>query len=328
MIYVVNEVTDPYFNLALEEYVLDYLDVAKEYLLLWRNRPTVVVGKYQNTLEEINKEYIKEKKINVVRRNSGGGAVYHDLGNLNYTFIIKDKQVEKLDFSKYIAPIIKALQDWGIAAEFTSRNDITVAGKKISGNSQYIKENKVLHHGTLLFATNLGELELALKISPDKIISKGIKSIRSRVANIKEYLPEDVNIQDFRDMLLSYLFKGAENISQYKLSPQDLETINRLREEKYLCWQWNYGESPKFNIKKAHKYRHGKLETRIYVEDGVIKQCKFWGDFFGTGDLAEVESRLINRRYTEVEIKQALAPLNINKYFVNFTLDELLKCIT
>lgn len=328
MIYVVNEATDPYFNLALEEYVLDYLDVAKEYLLLWRNRPTVVVGKYQNTLEEINKEYIKEKKINVVRRNSGGGAVYHDLGNLNYTFIIKDKQVEKLDFSKYIAPIIKALQDWGIAAEFTSRNDITVAGKKISGNSQYIKENKVLHHGTLLFATNLGELELALKISPDKIISKGIKSIRSRVANIKEYLPEDVNIQDFRDMLLSYLFKGAENISQYKLSPQDLETINRLREEKYLCWQWNYGESPKFNIKKAHKYRHGKLETRIYVEDGVIKQCKFWGDFFGTGDLAEVESRLINRRYTEVEIKQALAPLNINKYFVNFTLDELLKCIT
>lgn len=328
MIYVVNEATDPYFNLALEEYVLDYLDVAKEYLLLWRNRPTVVVGKYQNTLEEINKEYIKEKKINVVRRNSGGGAVYHDLGNLNYTFIIKDKQVEKLDFSKYIAPIIKALQDWGIAAEFTSRNDITVAGKKISGNSQYIKENKVLHHGTLLFATNLGELELALKISPDKIISKGIKSIRSRVANIKEYLPEDVNIQDFRDMLLSYLFKGAENISQYKLSPQDLETINRLREEKYLCWQWNYGESPKFNIKKVHKYRHGKLETRIYVEDGVIKQCKFWGDFFGTGDLAEVESRLINRRYTEVEIKQALAPLNINKYFVNFTLDELLKCIT
>ncbi len=328
MIYVVNEATDPYFNLALEEYVLDYLDVAKEYLLLWRNRPTVVVGKYQNTLEEINKEYIKEKKINVVRRNSGGGAVYHDLGNLNYTFIIKDKQVEKLDFSKYIAPIIKALQDWGIAAEFTSRNDITVAGKKISGNSQYIKENKVLHHGTLLFATNLGELELALKISPDKIISKGIKSIRSRVANIKEYLPEDVNIQDFRDMLLSYLFKGAENISQYKLSPQDLETINRLREEKYLCWQWNYGESPKFNIKKAHKYRHGKLETRIYVEDGVIKQCKFWGDFFGTGDLAEVENRLINRRYTEVEIKQALAPLNINKYFVNFTLDELLKCIT
>lgn len=187
MIYVKSNSTKPQFNLALEEYVFEHLDEYGEIFMLWQNEPSIIVGKHQNTIEEINTKYVKENNINVVRRLSGGGAVYHDLGNLNYTIISKDEGSKGFDFKTFSQPVIDVLADLGIRAEFTGRNDIVIGDQKFCGNAQYMKKGKVLHHGAILFDTELDVLGKSLKVSKDKIASKGVKSVRSRVTNIKDH---------------------------------------------------------------------------------------------------------------------------------------------
>ena len=193
MLYIRNETTNPFYNLAMEEYLFNLNDKT-DYLLLWRNEPTIVIGKHQNTIEEINSDYVREKQIHIVRRITGGGAVYHDLGNLNYSLIIKSDYEGGYDFRKFTLPIVKALERLNIKAEQSGRNDITIDGKKFSGNAQFVSKGKLLHHGTLLFDSEMEELAKALKVSKDKIESKGIKSVRSRVTNIKEFLQDDIGI--------------------------------------------------------------------------------------------------------------------------------------
>lgn len=326
MLYIKNNCTDPYFNLALEEYLFN-LDDDNSYMLLWQNEPTIVIGKYQNTAEEINSEYVKEKDIHVVRRITGGGAVYHDLGNLNYTFISKGTGKKEFDFGKFTMPIIKALGKLGINAELSGRNDITIDGKKFSGNAQYVKYGKVLHHGTLLFSSHMEELTKALKVSPEKFQSKGIKSVRSRVTNISDYLTTTISIEDFRQLLLNYMFEEDSELTEGWLSDTDYSEIDSLMRNKYLTWKWNYGYSPEFNVKQEKRFAGGKIEVLINVKQGVIHGIKFYGDFFGSENPEEIEVLLTGKRYMEDELKLILSRLNINDYFKGITLDELLDCI-
>jgi lipoyltransferase and lipoate-protein ligase len=222
MIYIRNDDHRPQFNLALEQYVFDNLTQFDEIFLLWINEPTIVVGKNQNTIEEINLDYVKEKNIHVVRRLSGGGAVYHDLGNLNYTIISeKGNRSTSFNFAAFTQPVIEVLKKLGVKAEFTGRNDLTIDGKKFCGNAQYMKKNRILHHGAMLFNTDLNVLGKALKVSKDKIESKGVKSVRSRVTNIKDYVKDDITIEDFKQLLLDHMIETNENLQEYKLTEED-----------------------------------------------------------------------------------------------------------
>ena len=234
--------TDPHFNLAMEEYVLKYLNLAEEYLLLWQNEPAIIIGRHQNTLEEVNMDYTRENNIHVVRRLSGGGAVYHDLGNLNFTFIRRAIRSELLDLKSFTQPVIHALKKLGVNAEVSGRNDLTIEGKKFSGNAQYLYKNNILHHGTLLFDSDLSELNKALRVRADKIESKGIKSVRSRVTNIREHIKgdQDTNINEFTALLRDAVAEvQGENFAEYTLGEKDYEGIRALMQERYLTWQWN-----------------------------------------------------------------------------------------
>lgn len=325
MIYIINDSNDPHFNLAFEEYIFNNADPNKEYILLWQNRPTVVVGKHQNTIEEINAKYIYENDIDIVRRLSGGGAVYHDSGNLNFTYIISKDNVEEYDFKRFTTPVVNALNSIGVKAEFNSRNDLVIDGRKFSGNSQYVKQNKILHHGTLLFDSDLSELGKTLKVSKDKFVSKGIKSVKSRVTNISEHLEADISLNEFKELVLRSFAK--KDLVIRGLSEVEREEIERLANEKYRTWGWNYGESPKFNIKKTNRFDFGKVEVYINVDNGIIKNCKIYGDFFGDGNMRDIEQELLGCKYCKEDISHRLAKIEIGRYFLGICKDDIVELV-
>ncbi len=326
MIYIKNNDNRPQFNLALEEYVFSELSQFDEIFLLWVNKPAIIVGKNQNTIEEINVDYTKEKDIDVVRRLSGGGAVYHDLGNLNYTIISKNDHSVAFNFETFSKPVIEVLAELGVEAEFTGRNDITIDGRKFCGNAQYINKDRVLHHGAILFDVDLNVLGSALKVSKDKIESKGIKSVRSRVTNVVEHLDEKISVEDFKELLLNHIFENSQ-IEEYQLTQKDLDRINEIMEKRYATWDWNFGGSPKFNIHKAERFKGGKVETKINVENGKIASIKFYGDFFGAYDIQDIEKLLTGIKYREEDIRQALKDVDFSNYFVKITEDEVVSII-
>lgn len=327
MIYIKNDDNRPQFNLALEQYVFDNLNQFDEIFLLWINEPAIIVGKNQNTIEEINLDYVKENNIHVVRRLSGGGAVYHDLGNLNYTIISKSKGSSSFNFEAFSKPVIEVLAKLGVKAEFTGRNDIVIDGKKFCGNAQYMKKGKVLHHGAILFDTDLTVLSKALKVSKDKIESKGVKSVRSRVTNIIDYLDEKITVEDFKQLLLEHMFKKDSEIREYKLTEEDYANINKLMKERYSTWEWNFGKSPKFNISKSKRFPAGKVEAKIYVENGRINELKFYGDFFGGGEISDIEEKFKGIKYKEDEVKRVLDTIDVGYYFAGLSKDEIMQCI-
>ncbi|MDK2783272.1 MAG: lipoate---protein ligase [Thermococcaceae archaeon] len=316
MIYVENNCKDPFFNLALEEYLLVNLPKDHEgYLLLWQNEPTIVVGRYQNTLEEINLEFVESHNINVVRRISGGGAVYHDHGNLNYTFIVNAGEAFDFDFAAYTKPIIDILNTLNVHAELSSRNDLTIEGKKFSGNAQHISNGKLLHHGTLLFDSDLEMLSKALKVSEDKFISKGIKSIRSRVTNISDYLPTKMTIHSFKETIINQLCDAKLISSRITPTEKVIAEVAPLADNKYRQWEWNFGKSPEFTEKKSKRFPWGKVEAFINVKNGVITNCKFYGDFFGNGDIKDVEKVIEGTVYKKDDIQKKLEHIDIEYYF-------------
>ncbi|MFT9494255.1 lipoate--protein ligase [Anaerosolibacter sp.] len=325
MIYIRNESTNPYFNLALEEYVLNQMNGDHDYFLLWQNEPSIIIGKHQNTLEEINVQFVKENSIHVVRRLSGGGAVYHDLGNLNFTFVVKNSESSQFNFKKFTEPVIRALENLGVQAEFNSRNDLTIDGKKFSGNAQYMKKERLLHHGTLLFSSELEQLVRALHVADEKIISKGIKSIRSRVTNISDYLGQQISVQAFRQVLLKYMFQ--EELQEYRLTEEEIEKVKKIMEKRYLTWEWNYGESPKFNIKKERRFEAGKVEALLDIEGGIIRNCKFYGDFFSNGEIYDLEKKLIGIKFHEESLKNCIEGLEVGNYLNSVSSEELLSLL-
>ncbi|MGW8788877.1 lipoate--protein ligase, partial [Heyndrickxia sporothermodurans] len=272
-------------------------------------------------------EYVDKNNIIVVRRLSGGGAVYHDLGNLNFSFITKDDGESFHNFLKFTEPVIEALQKLGVNAELSGRNDIQVGGRKISGNAQFSTKGRMFSHGTLMLDSEIENVVSALKVKKDKIESKGIKSIRSRVANISEFLEEKLTMEEFRQLILKHIFGGSENIQEYKLTDDDWAKIHKISEERYQNWEWNYGKSPKFNLQHTHRFPVGGIDVRLEVNKGIIENCKIYGDFFGVGNVSDIEEKLTGIRYERSEIEKALTDIDVKHYFGNITKEELIDLI-
>lgn len=328
MIFIENDgITHPKVNLALEEYAMRNFSPDTDYLLFYINEPSIIIGRNQNTLEEINQDYITRNNIHVVRRVSGGGAVYHDLGNLNFSFITTHDIKNVNNFKKFTAPVIKVLQQLGLNAELKGRNDIQVDEKKISGTAQFTNGKRMISHGTLLFNTNLGEVANALNVKMSKIQSKGHKSVRSRVANITEFLNAPMDMNTFKSLLLKGLNDESEPFEHYRLTPEEWTKVHQLKDEKYDNWDWNYGHSPRFNIQRTKRFSIGEIDLRVFVEKGYIMDFKVYGDFFGAEPVEDFENILLNARYDQGEIIERLKDTDVKKYFGDVDKEELITLI-
>jgi len=306
---------DPAINLALEEHILRKLPAENDYLLFYINEPSIIIGKNQNTAEEVNADYVRERGIHVVRRLSGGGAVYHDLGNLNFSFITRDDGQSFHNFRKFTAPVVEALRKLGVEAELSGRNDIQVGERKISGNAQFATRGRMFSHGTLLFDSHMEDVSMALRASPLKFESKATKSVRSRVANISEFLREPMTIGQFKSFLLASIFGGGD-IPEYKLTDADWEAVRELADRRYRSWDWNYGQSPAFNVRQMRRLEGaGTFDVRLNVDKGVIRGAAIYGDFFGRGEVSDVTGKLIGVRYDRQSIGEALADVDLTFYF-------------
>ncbi|MGL9729109.1 lipoate--protein ligase [Enterococcus sp. DIV0756] len=334
MLYVPNDKErDPRVNLAIETYLLQNMPLDEPILLFYINEPSIIIGRNQNTIEEINKEYVDEKGIHVVRRLSGGGAVYHDLGNLNFSFIMPDDGNSFRDFKKLTEPIVEALHKLGIeGAQLKGRNDLVIDDKKFSGNAMYSTNGRMFAHGTLMFDSDIDEVVNALKVKKDKIESKGIKSIRSRVTNIKDYLPADkqaMTTEEFRQAILLQIF-GVDSVDQVKtheLNEEDWKAINQISEDYYKNWDWNYGRSPEFNLERQKRFAIGSIEVRLDVANGKIEKAKIFGDFFGLGEIKDVEDQLIGTRYDKKALEECIDQIDLTHYFGNITKEDFLELI-
>ena len=322
MLCIIRHETDPYFNLAAEEYVLKNFE--RDSFMLWRNEPAIIVGKHQNTLAEINQDYVKENMIKVVRRLSGGGAVFHDLGNLNFTFIASGENHQLVDFRKFTQPILEVLQKLDIEARFEGRNDLTIDGRKFSGNAEHVHKNRVLHHGTLLFSAQMADLSSALKVDPDKFQDKAVKSVRSRVTNISEHLKIPLTVLEFRDLVLKHVMESTPGAELYSFTQDDITAISRLRDEKYITWEWNFGYSPKYNFRKTVKTNGGKLEVTLEVVNGTIEKARFFGDYFNKLDPVDIEQALTGTLHNETAIRERLKDFEIPDYFLKINSEELI----
>lgn len=333
MIYVPNENNDPRVNLAIETYLMKEVPVDEPILLFYINEPSIIIGRNQNTIEEINKDYVEEKGIHVVRRLSGGGAVYHDFGNLNFSFIMPDDGNSFRDFAKFTQPIIDALHAMGVeGAKLKGRNDLVIDDKKFSGNAMYATNGRMFAHGTIMFDSDINEVVKALKVRKDKIESKGIKSIRSRVTNIKPYLSDDyqnMSTIDFRENILLRIFE-VEDVSQiktYELTEKDWERINHISNDYYRNWDWNYGKSPEFEILRRERFAIGSIEARLNVASGVIQEVKIFGDFFGLGEISDVEEALTGIQYDKASVTDAVTKIDLKKYFGNIETEDLVNLL-
>lgn len=322
MLCIKHHSTDPYFNIATDEYIFKH--IKEDCFMLWRNDNSIIVGKHQNTLAEINLDYVKENNIKVVRRLSGGGAVYHDLGNLNFTFTRTSENEDMVDFRRYTKPILEVLLSLNIDAKFEGRNDLTIEGKKFSGNAEHVFKNKVMHHGTLLFSSEMKDISGALKVNPLKYKGRGTKSVPNRVTNISEHLKEPLSLETFTTKVLNYILETFPNAKMYEFTEKDLAEIKKIRDEKYATWEWNFGRSPEYNFQQGMRTEGGIIEVHLDVEKGIIKKAQITGDFFHIRDIVPIEEALVNLPHDEQAIKQALNSFDMKLYFKDITSKELL----
>jgi len=267
--------SDPYFNLAAEEYFMKSFQ--EDFFMLWRSHPLVVVGKHQNALAEINHEFVQMNEIPVARRLSGGGTVFHDPGNVNFTFIRTVEKISEVNFKVFTVPIVEALKKLGIKAYTTGRNDLQIDGKKISGNAEHVHKNRVLHHGTLLFDSHLDALKGALKVDLSKFEDKAVQSNRSEVTNIANYLPKSMSVQEFTDFLFSEIRQNTPEATVYEPSPEDLEAIQKLSIEKYQTWEWIFGYSPRYHFTNKLETENGDIFISLLVEHGLLAEVSVSG---------------------------------------------------
>ena len=315
---------DAYFNIALEEYLL-YKYPTEDIFLLYINAPSIIVGKFQNTLAEINLDYVNAQQIKVVRRMSGGGAVYHDLGNLNFSFHTLLRSNDFMDFSKFTAPVIKVLNSLDVPAKLEGRNDLLVDGKKFSGNAKLAKNGKMIQHGTILFNSDMSVLGDALKMNPLKYVDKAIKSNRARVTNLIDYFPTEISTDDLKELLIEEMLENNVGAKIYQLTSEDLVGIGDLIKEKYQTWDWNFGFSPKYNFKNAKKIPAGFIEVHLDVTKGIIEKIKIFGDFFASNPIEELESEFLGKKHELAEIERSLASNDLTNYFGKVTLEEVLE---
>ena len=336
MYYVKNErngkeIHDPKLNLAIEYYLLNEKKLDEPILLFYINDNSIIIGRNQNTYEEVNTAYVEENGVDVVRRFSGGGAVYHDMGVLCFCFITEDDGDSFRDFKKFTTPVIDALHQMGVeGAELKGRNDLVIDGKKFSGNAMYSKNGRMTAHGTLMFDSQIEAVVKALKPKKHKLESKGIKSIRSRVTNIKPFLDDSyqyMNAKDFREQLLLYIYDtdAKENIKEYVLTEEDWEKIDAFAAQYTANWDWNYGKSPQFDMERSERLSIGTVEVKMNVRKGKIEDIRIFGDFFGLGEIEDVEKELKGIPYTREAIREAIDHVDVNKYFGKVDTEELVE---
>lgn len=320
MLCLLNTSTEPAWNLAAEEYLLK--SSCEDCFMLWRNRSAIIVGCNQNTRAQINTEFLTQHKIPVVRRLSGGGAVYHDLGNVNFTLIDAGNRNPQMDFRNYTRPILDFLNRVGVPAVFDGRNDLALDGRKISGNAQHIHRGRILHHGTLLFDVDLEMLAEALRVDPSKFQDKAVDSIRQRVANLRPHLHSSISIDEFMEHLLAYV-QESKNGRRAVFSEADMEAIESLAEEKYRRWEWNFGHSPDYNFRKTMRTKGGTLEVHLDVQGGVIRAVRLYGDYFGVRDIRDFETKLVGCRHCREAVSEALAMVPIGEYIYGVSAEDL-----
>lgn len=328
------DITDPRVNLALEEYILRHKPADDDCLLFYVNAPSIIIGRNQNTIEEINPAVVEARGIHVVRRISGGGAVYHDLGNLNFSFVTPFVQQRFNRYDHFTRPVLAALQRLGVPAELGGRNDILAGGRKISGNAQFATPTRMFSHGTLLFDSNLDDVTAALNPKPGKVESKGVKSIRSRVANISEFVDEarrpGLDVGELRELILEEIFgtRDRARIPQVVLGDDDWGAVHRLVETKYGTRQWNFGEDPPSNVQRARRFPAGEIDARIDVQAGAIAGVRFFGDYMGRLDVAQLERRLVGIAYERAAVAAALDGVVLQDYFGDVPADEVVELIS
>ena len=325
MRYIKNTSTNPYYNMAFDEYCLESLSIDEPVFFLWQNRPAVIVGFNQEVNTEVNLDYLKENGIDLVRRVTGGGAVYHDLGNLNYTIVGRSEDLER-DYPEYASIMAKALQSLGVPATLSGRNDILVEGRKVSGFAKRVCKNRLMVHGTLMYNVDVDVLTKVLNPSNTKLQSKGIASVRSRVANLCEYLPNIPDIQTFSKQLEEILSHHYQD-TEYQLSEEDLANIQQLTDKKFATWEWNYGRSPKATLTHSARLACGTVEIHLTLAENRISSCRFGGDFLGNLPATDLESALIEVIYNTENIQKRLSSFTISDYFDGVAMEELIKLI-
>ena len=325
MLFIHNTETDPFYNLAAEEFLVK--EFSEEIFMLWQNHNTIVIGRNQNTLAEINYDYVKENDISVVRRMSGGGAVFHDMGNINFTFIVNAGDDDFSNYAKFTGPVIDFLQSLGAKAELRGRNDLVIDDKKISGNAQYMHKDRMLHHGTLLYSSEESKLGEALRVSDDKVKSKGIKSVRSRITNISNYLENPMSPAEFIRAFADFMVTNNPDCKYYDLNQHRAE-ITKLRDEKYATWDWNFGYSPAYSFSKKERYPFGGVEVQMDIDkNSVISDVKIFGDFFSKEPVSTLEDALRGVLHEQETITAALKKVNVSDCISGITEEEFINLL-
>ena len=322
-------ITDARVNLALEEYVFRHRPADDDCLLFYVNAPAIIIGRNQNTIEEIDADVVAARGIHVVRRVSGGGAVYHDLGNLNFSFMTPDVHGRFNRYDRFLQPVLETLRALGVPAELSGRNDILAGGRKISGNAQFARPDRMFSHGTLLLDSNLDDVTAALNPKPGKVESKGVKSIRSRVANISEFLAEPLDVDELRERILERIFgtRDRARIPTIALTDDDWRAVDDLVDAKYGAWSWNFGENPAANVQRAQRFPVGEIDARIDVQDGRIAAIRLFGDYMGREDVGALEARLVGVPYDRAAVAAALAGTDVSAYFGDVSREQVVELI-
>lgn len=311
MKYLINNSTDPYFNLAFDEYCLENIPSEEPYFFLWRNRPAVIIGLNQNAYSEVNLDYLNSHGITLARRVTGGGAVYHDLQNMNYTIIGRNPSPQ---------PMVDALRSLGVPAELTGRNDIFVEGRKVSGYARRVSHDQEIIHGTLMYDVDLDTLTHVLDTPGSKMQAKGISSVKSRVANLKEYLPQFKSLDELQAALQEILSAGD---GQMPLSAVQVAEVRRQADEKFSTWDFIYGHSHEADFRCKAKLSCGTVEADIRVDRGLIARLDFSGDFLFDTPAQELAAKMTGLRYAPAEVKAFLATQPVSTYFRGATPDDL-----
>lgn len=323
--------TAPYFNIAAEEFMLKQMQ--DDCFSLWRNEPAVIVGRHQNTLAEIDRDYVERNGIPVIRRMTGGGAVFHDLGNICFTFVRRTRNAqggrEQLpDFKAFTQPILEVLQGMGVAARFEGRNDLTIDGRKFSGNANGVWQDRILHHGTLLFSSNIADMSRCLKVNPIKFEGKAVQSVRSRITNICEHLPEPISVEDFIAAIEAHVQRLFPQAVSRPFTAEEEAAVNELAKRKYGTYEWNYGESPAYAYRRGlHTEKGGNIEVHCQVEAGCIVALKVYGDYFFTKDTAAFEAVMAGCPLQEAALRERLSGIALQDYFANVSEDEWLRLL-
>ena len=324
MIYIEHESMDPYFWFGLENDLMQNGALTEDVFLFWRTEPTLMLGRYQNAAAEINEEYANRRGIHIARRLTGGGAIYTDPGSWQFSFIRRERS-KQIDFGEFVLPVLSGLKHMGLDVAMSERNDLLIGGKKFSGNAQYHSRGRVLHHGSILFDADIEEMVRCLTVDNEKIISKGIHSVRQRVTNLREHIGGDLDALAFGDRLLPFLL--PDNVKKRVLEPADITRIQNTHALMFRSWDWVFGKSPDFQVVNSKRLPGGRVNICLNLEKGVITDCSITGDFFFTGDIGAVTKKLKGCRYDRPSIYKALSGMMKEQPFYRISLDELMTCI-